>query len=519
MKYISKLIIIIFVCNFFFLTYSCKDSVLPILNIQENKKCNIEYDYELNDIWIKSYSENTIKHGFSFIVNGNNTNLALRDIRFVTSDGCFILQAMKNMTDTVRNLALTVPYYLCAGWDFSFPFSGDEIIGISSHTEWHGDGCGGLPFGNWAYIFKSNIDANCRTHGLTNHETSAYNSTIIHELCHQIGRVMGDSAHIIHDGVDSNKCPLWDYWTQELLDTLRHDARGFLLCPIHTARVTNGPELTNISMEERKANIISSNDTDLRISLVKTEFKEYEPILVRFDYINNHNKIDTLYNDFLQILNKSLKFYVTSENGNVYEKEIFESPFFLIISPQFFVKPGDTFSASMVLNYNIGEPIECENRYFNYFGYFKPGNYKFYAHDVIGGMQLKTNELTFKVENINEQDKKVLDLLRNKRYDEIFSNYSANTFSEHVLARYCEIEIYPIETWHNDIQKINSAYFDFVNKYPNSLYNINLSFIGGYFNKVLNYNPSAISIINNLKNNTNSKLIDNFVDNHSIKER
>jgi len=261
------------------------------------------------------------------------------------------------------------------------------------------------------------------------------------------------------------------------------------------------------------------SSSGLKISLAKTEFKMYEPIMVRVDYVNKHNHTDTIYYNFNENFDNSVKFYIVSEENEIYNKKLWSPMALLNKSSQFFINSGDTLIASMNLIFKYGEKIPNQEGSYNYFGYLKPGEYKFYAYDFIGGEDISSNELSFFVTELEEQDKKARELFKNKKYDELISNYPLNPFTEHAIVYYFGNEMYPVETWDNDNKKIKKFFFKFVNTYPNSFYNLNMPFVFSYFMKIANKTDEINDAFVEIERNTAGSLLIKFIENKYIREK
>ena len=212
-----------------------------------------------------------------------------------------------------------------------------------------------------------------------------------------------------------------------------------------------------------------------------------------------------------------MNFFIRSDEQS-YDKKLPHMEGLIYLKPQYFIIPGDTFFVSMVINRYYGETVSNDSRFFSNSGYFKPGNYKIYAEDIFGDVILKTNEIAFNVLELNEEDKKVLELIHNKKYDEVFNNYPFNTFTEHAYSEYCTERLYLMETGNNNTDSINTAFFNFINKYPNSLYNINIGFVNSYFTKITYKTSDVNDALNNIKTKTEGSLFDKFIENRPIKE-
>jgi hypothetical protein len=228
----------------------------------------------------------------------------------------------------------------------------------------------------------------------------------------------------------------------------------------------------------------ASDTTSLKLSLQKSEFKKYEPVLVKIEYVNNHKIIDSIYFDFIDHSLSTLTFKIISQYGKVYDTKLLDD---MILradkpKPRILLNPGDTICASRIMNSLFG--LKDDSIHFYNCGYLEPGIYTSFAEDNISGNSLRTNKISFTVSENTQQDKLVLNLLREKHYREVFDNYPGNPFTEHVYAYYCNFEIYPLMTNNMDYELIKNSYYNFMIKYPGSFYNMNYSFISGFICKM-----------------------------------
>ncbi|RPI13175.1 MAG: hypothetical protein EHM58_18955 [Ignavibacteriae bacterium] len=258
-------------------------------------------------------------------------------------------------------------------------------------------------------------------------------------------------------------------------------------------------------------------DKNFRISLPKNEYKLYEPILVRFDYINERETVDTIFFNFIDNYSNAVNFYVTSSsNTKLYNKKIHSFNGLVGESPQYFIEPKDTFILSMVLNRNNGDLASFENIYFGNFGYYPADEYKLYAEDKIGNYILRSNEVSFKIVALNDEDHQVLSFIKLKDYKKIFSDYPLNSFTEHAYAIYSTDELYPIVTRETDVNLVNSTFKDFITKFPDSYYCLNIGFANSYFIKVSNNTPSFEEAMKKVETFSQGTFFDLFIHQKTI---
>lgn len=261
----------------------------------------------------------------------------------------------------------------------------------------------------------------------------------------------------------------------------------------------------------------------LEITLSKTEYKLYEPILVKFVYVNRSPKTTSIGLNFVESYERSVNFFITSAEGTVYDKKIHSAEGLVFEAAQYSVNSGDTFSISMVLNRNYGELGGSADQYygksgcFGNFGYLEPGKYLIYAEDIIGDSAFKTNEVAFTVKALKDDDLKILELVRTNKYEEVFKKYPLNVFTEHAMAMYCENLPAQNEKGGTDTFAIDSSFGKFINKYPNSFYDMNAGFVNSYFTKIINKSSDINEVINNMTVRYRATQFANFINNKAVK--
>ena len=261
----------------------------------------------------------------------------------------------------------------------------------------------------------------------------------------------------------------------------------------------------------------------LEITLSKTDYKLYEPILIKFTYVNRSSKATSIGLNFIESYERSVNFFITSDEGKVYDKKIHSAEGLVYEAPQYFIEPGDTFSISMVLNRNNGEPGSGADQYFDKsgclgnFGYLEPGKYLVYAEDDIGDSTYKTNETAFSVKGLKDDELKILELVRTNNYEEVFKKYPLNVFTEHAMARYCENLPSQNEKGETDTSFINDSFGKFINHYPNSLYDMNAGFVNSYFTKVINKTSDINYVINKMTAKYPASQFAYFINNKAVK--
>jgi len=226
------------------------------------------------------------------------------------------------------------------------------------------------------------------------------------------------------------------------------------------------------------------------ISLPKKTYKTYEPIELRYEWINRKNIIDSIY---MYGLRYEVKYTITDEKGFVYKhtlNEILNEPDVLMYP--FFLGPGDTLDKIITLNdfgkryaYKLGEFI------FGTIAYFPPGRYKVYAtlNEHVNRdfkAPFNTNEIEFEVEDVDETGRQILELARNEKYSEAMSLYPENYFKEYLISWNILTKITEYmkavfkDNHYKDTTSLPQMYQSFFETYPNSIYNLGDMFIINY---------------------------------------
>ena len=260
-----------------------------------------------------------------------------------------------------------------------------------------------------------------------------------------------------------------------------------------------------------------SLDSTIVISLEKHSFKAYEPVLVLAKYTNYSGENDSLYHLWTNSADE-LKFFIKSEKGIEYSGRKTYLCILFIPSVKYILKPGESLTMSTYLN-DYGEWIYYvegqESRfYFDLTGYIPVGKYTAYAEQMGGSIYnrgkfiRRTNEISFEVTELNDEDRNILKMERDKKYSEIISSYPENPFTEHVMANYLSRQFlyenklpYPFRN-----TEIINAYKKFFEKHPKSLYNYNCNgeFIVSMFLKLANNTDDINEYMNLLVSGNNS---------------
>ncbi len=229
-------------------------------------------------------------------------------------------------------------------------------------------------------------------------------------------------------------------------------------------------------------NFMHEGDSNYTISIQKNIFKKYEPIYVQLNYTNTSNNVDSIFTLFDSYSDET-EIYITDEKNNIYKKLSLPEIHFIYDKPKYILQSGESLTVSRSIN-DYGTSCVAKERYFGQFGYFTPGKYKIYIEGNTKYQKLKSNVLEFEVIDANNEDIEILNLVKDENFKSIIGNekFIANSLMEHVFA-YRAITCFPV----NDVY---NTYTDFLDKYPNSLYNTNDLFVRAFFQKLIYNNPN-----------------------------
>ena len=265
----------------------------------------------------------------------------------------------------------------------------------------------------------------------------------------------------------------------------------------------------------------------LNMTLDKYSYKEYEPVMAKFEFIN----LDYKPYNVLGLFGTSsdmANFRITDDLGNAWSgcKATHGD---VIYIGQDLVQPGDTIVVSMVIN-DWGEIInprgKFSTRHFGLWGYFPAGRkYKaLYSSD-----RLKSNDVEFEVTPMDEQDKSVIkldeatygELPRDSAVSIALSQYPDNVLTEYLLAEDIpnkNAKIFYFES-QNDVPNLTDDYESFFKKYPRTYYMYDVGFMLPYYAKLFwgkeNYREVIDEVI---KRNKNYQLTE-FLNNGTIIDR
>lgn len=227
-----------------------------------------------------------------------------------------------------------------------------------------------------------------------------------------------------------------------------------------------------------------SDKYTITLTLPKFEYKKYEPVIAKIVLTNHDTKPLDIYN-IHDNLSGEPHFTIKDKYGNVYDSRNMVGFFIPTYTSE--VPPGDSLVFSMTMN-EWGKPTSYETTknldevYFSQFGYFPVDDYSAYFHcsPLRNGEEIFSNKVVFKVIDLTQEDIEVLQLYKENKYnknkyDEIVSRYPNNVFIEHILKR--KMSLYYSSKITDNTE---SDYNDFIQKYPNSMYFYNWTFMLPY---------------------------------------
>ncbi|RPI14807.1 MAG: hypothetical protein EHM58_15610 [Ignavibacteriae bacterium] len=213
----------------------------------------------------------------------------------------------------------------------------------------------------------------------------------------------------------------------------------------------------------------------LEVSLQKTKFKVFEPIEMLVKYINNGAKTDSLYYLF-DINSTYMKYVITGENGKIINRYDNEDHNGIRSEPLYIVNPGDTILSGMWISY-YGRRLWDEDSIYFKMSQIPIGKYKMYLYsenDIKNKFDppLVSNTVEFEVVDINEQDRQILHLYKQGKFEEINWDYKQNDFLEYVNRIELRDEHMKIEKGKSTEENWAIKFSEFMDKYPNSLHTI-----------------------------------------------
>lgn len=389
------------------------------------RNAKIEYDYEgLTSNWdrwnLDSCNKTFLKTGINIVkssmVDILDTSTIILSSRFNVieelGDSC-IKRMRKFRSDTVN-----YPYYLNVSYYYKHSDSTLNIsnIGISSYNNL-------LSFVFYKKLLNFYPELNSE-----NQKKALINSTIDHELIHQIGKM---DHHNLHNG-DTAKC-IFNTTNLGIQTDLTNGRMAYYICPRDCTVLKNINLENSLNFSQNKLsagikNIFNSNDS-ISIKLNKKIYKKYEPINYIFTYINNGNESDTI---FEPIFGGELTYYLLDNNNKSYGERFGDFiPEYAKRKPEYIIKPKDSLELIFCLNNYIGK--ELNEEYFYNKSYFDPGKYSISVKIQINNEYFLSDVLHYEVEDISKVEKKIIEFSNDRKYDYLIEKFSNNYFMEYIL--------------------------------------------------------------------------------------
>jgi len=354
---------------------------------------------------------------------------------------------------------------------------------------------------NWSYVFVGRIDTFYSSPPYI--RQSVYNQTAVHELIHQLGNTFipdneWNSNHYYHTGPDSAACVM--HYASHFYNEFLGNTSYWKICDRHINALRGLLDHPFVPRYPSAGDLRSQKECryEIQMGLAKYEYKQYEPVVARFVVVNKDLEPMKIYNLFNPALEETY-IMITDDQGNTWSvNKVFMHPSIAILAPDYIINPGDTLILSMPIN-NWGEKydIHVEWRpqpkwYFSQFGFF-PANRKYKAYMYFGRQnvdmykcQLKSNEVEFRVTELNNQDSALLiDWLHNDLYN-ILARYPDNAFAETVYKEYLRENAF----YHPDSSELMNDYHAYFDRYPNSFYLFDHGFLKHYFKRLKRENIS-----------------------------
>lgn len=250
----------------------------------------------------------------------------------------------------------------------------------------------------------------------------------------------------------------------------------------------------------------------INMKLSKSNYKEYEPVIAKFVLVNNDSKTYNIYTMFSLYCRETI-IDITDNYGHHWFQNNSPFDYTIIGNPRYTLKSGDTLIVSMPIN-NWGDLLRG-NGLFAQLGYFPAGR-KYKAALIFN--ELKSNQVEFEVDSLNEEDKKVIQL-DNDIYGKITLDSAAIKseilYPDNIFTEYLSAEGLGTRYWKDlrkdknnpPIEPLIKDYEIFFTKYPDSYYIYDDNFMWPYyFNIFYNKRNFKKILAEQIKNNKSNAL-------------
>ncbi len=286
--------------------------------------------------------------------------------------------------------------------------------------------------------------------------------------------------------------------------------------------------------EERDSSVFLGDSLNgkytLTMSLSKSIYKEFEPVMVKFELINNDKSALNInvYELFNQYTDWSGKFSITDDIGNSWSERLEGCCCIYLNYPIYELQPGDTLLVSLSMN-NFGKKLFSTSIGW-YSGYFPAGRkYKacYYLDNL--GLNLNSNPVEFKVIEMNYEDSSVINIYKRIR-GEITSDsassiitrdYPDNPLTEYIWGEYLPHKYYKIlkDDYFYDAPGLLKEYQKFFKKYPETFYIYDDYFMSPYYAKLYHMKKSYRKVVNEIKSKTDNRNLIRYLNNRDIGNR
>jgi len=458
------------------------------------------------------------------------------NFRAEAGDAAFI-DSLAVYANSIKPVQGYTYFLILARNQYMYREEGFTVLGLSMNQAQN------VSLGNWSYVFSAVIDSAFSSPSYNRNSVKTY--ITCHELLHQLGNAFGSglnsgipdnedlySDHLYHWGRNIGTCVLYH---ANRSNPLFNRSTGFYrICDRHIFKLRdnlgNPPPLAMNTMQNNMNNEYYSggetgNKYKVKVSLAKEVYKKFEPILAQVTIINNSTNKLNLKKIFATSMNYA-QFFITNKSGKISNTNKYPLSLNVLDDvPSYIINPGDTLYGSMPIN-NWGDAVSYKSTsdnevYFEQMGYLEPGEYKlegiFSLEKNSTKIICKSNAVNFQVIDNNEEDKTILNLYKQKKYQVIIDSYPENSLTEHAYAiKLLNKHIEILNDFnYSDKQDLESDYAAFIAKYSSSFYLINDWFLSPYMIKEFKGNTNLRSAIETVKSQINNEMINKFLKNET----
>ncbi len=304
----------------------------------------------------------------------------------------------------------------------------------------------------------------------------------------------------------------------------------------YTANITTGTNrLSSASFQEKLLDSLNESKSRIKfkLTLMKNEYKKFEPILANCEIINFSKDTIKMYSEFDEQLGE-MNIYAKDKFGNVYNDNKMNQYFtrsFNISGSNISLYPNDTLKIAMRVN-NWGKQVELfdmvdkilvpktdNDSYFGLTGYYPEGEYTLYIElpEVSGVL---SNEVSFRINELTNEDFAFLKMTQANKFSDLAEMYPNSPFIEHVIAQ--QIMYFVKKTslgklTEEDKTKIYNLYTKLFNTNSNSNYIYLQNFVYPLV-KILDTSEQSVNkVINNILSKYNNEALKKYLQNSITK--